>query len=75
MSLLVDNIYFVLPSFTARPNLVDGLPFNSTKGSSNISLGTLNNVNIFSAGKLMGGFLKNSAIAQDTLHYEVEEVA
>ena len=58
-----------------------GLPFDSTEGSSYISLGTSYDVDVVSVRKQLDTFLKDSATAmdtrlsQDTLHDEVEEVA
>ena len=57
------------------------LPFNSTKGSSYISLVTPYEADVVSVRKQLDTFLKDSATAMDsclsqyTLHDEVEDVA
>ena len=57
------------------------LLFDSNKGSSSISLGTLYDVNVISVRKQLNTFMKNSAIAmksrlsQNTFLDEVEEFA
>ena len=75
-SLLVDNVYFVLPSFTARSILVG---FRSVAPKAAVTSRLQRP--IVSDRKQLYAFLKNSAIAmhnsfsQDTLHEKVEEVA
>ena len=62
-----------MPSFTARP-----IPFDGTKGSSYISLGTPYDVDVVSVRKHLDTFPKDSAIAmhsrlsQNTVHNEVK---
>ena len=57
------------------------LPFDSTKGSSYISIDTPYDVDVVSVRKQLDTFVKDSAIAmhyrlsQNTLHDEVEVVA
>ena len=62
-------------------NLLNRLPFKSTKASSSISLGTPYDVNVVSVRKKLHAFLKKvslqstSASTQNILHDNVEEVA
>ena len=63
MFLLVDNIYFVVPSFTARQMLVDSRSIN-TKSSSYISpYGTPYDIDVISVCKQLDTFSKNNDIA------------
>ena len=72
--------YYVSKRFLYRITL-SRVPFDSTKGSSYISLGTSYDVDVVSVRKQLDTFLKDSATAinsrltQYTLHDEIEEVA
>ena len=57
---LVDRIYFVLPSFSARPIFAD---FDSTERSADILHSAPNDVNVVGVRKQLHTLVENSAIA------------
>ena len=73
-----DSIYFILHSFIARPiYIINRLPFNSAKSSSNILLGAPYDVNIVSVRKQLDtcAIALHFRLLQNTVHHELKVVA